>query len=79
MASPKQVHWDLGRNVLRYLKGTIDFSLHYTKVDKMELIGYAGADWNNTLDSRSISGYCYFLAHNSSPISWKTRKLDAEI
>ena len=54
----------------------MSFSLNYTKVDRMELIGYADADWNNALDSKSISGYCFFLAHASSPISWKTRKQD---
>ena len=74
MASPNQFHWELGLKALRYLRGTIDFKLNYNKVDNMSLIGYADADWGNAPDRKSMSGYCFYFAHNSSPISWASRK-----
>ena len=74
MANPNQFHWELGLKALRYLRGTIDFKLNYNKVDNMSLIGYADADWGNAPDRRSMSGYCFYFAHNSSPISWASRK-----
>ena len=57
MSKPTQFHWELGLKTLRYLKGTINFTLNYNKSDTMQL-----------------KGYCFFLATNSSPISWSTRK-----
>ena len=69
MATPRRIHWEQGLNVLRYLRGTIGFSLKYSKVDKVELIGYADADYR-----KSMSGFCFKLANNSSMISWTSRK-----
>ena len=76
MASPRRIHWEQGLNVLRYLRGTIGFSLQYRKfdIDKVKLIGYADADWANAPDRKSMSGFCFKLASNSSMISWASRK-----
>ena len=74
MSKPTQFHWELGLKALRYLKGTINFTLNYNKADKMELTGYADADWGNGPDRKSQSGYCFYLSPNSSPISWSSRK-----
>ena len=74
MSKPTKFHWELGLKTLRYLKGTINFTLVYRKADKIELTGYADADWGNGTDRKSQSGYCFYLSSNSSPISWSSRK-----
>ena len=74
MSKPTQFHWQLGLKTLRYLKGTINFTINYNKADRLELTGYADADWGNAPDRKSQSGYCFYLSPNSSPISWSSRK-----
>src|SRR5436190_329827 len=67
-------HWQAAKRILRYLKGTIDVSLIFEKNDcKINVKGYADADWaNNELDRRSYSG-CVFKLCNGS-ISWEAKK-----
>ena len=45
MANPTQFHWEMGLKVLRYLKGTQDFTLNYRTADIVQLTCYADADW----------------------------------
>lgn len=57
---------------IRYLKGTINNGLFYTKTGK-NLIGYTDADWGNCgLDRRSYTGSVFLLAN--AAISWESRK-----
>ena len=74
MSKPTDFHMQLGMKVLKYLKGTTDFSLNYTKAPRMDLIGMCDADYANDLDRKSMSGYIFTLARNNSPISWTSRK-----
>ncbi|CAB0004503.1 unnamed protein product, partial [Nesidiocoris tenuis] len=65
-------HWNAAKRVLRYLKGTMDFSLTYQK-NGQPIIGYADADWGScTIDRRSYSGHCFIFA--GSAISWSAKK-----
>ena len=59
MSSPCEIHFKLAKRVLRYIKGTIDYSLKFTKcIDaNFRLHGYCDADWGSNLDRRSISGF----------------------
>ena len=74
MHQPTKAHWNIGLKVLRYLKGTQDYSLNYHRSDRLELTVFGDADWANGVDRKSQSGYCAFLSDNSSPISWSSRK-----
>lgn len=40
----------------------------------MSLIGFCDADWSNSRDRRSITGYGFQLSSDRSLISWKSRK-----
>ena len=66
----------VAKHILRYLKGTMDYELCFGKVDgDLTLIAYSDADWASSLDDRhSVSGYCFSLSENGSPISWKSKK-----
>ena len=64
------------KNLLRYLKGTKELGLTYSKptglglTDKADLLwGYVDSDWEGCPDSRkSTSGYVLML--NGAAVSW---------
>ncbi|KAG7665550.1 uncharacterized protein J8A68_000952 [[Candida] subhashii] len=59
------------KHVLRYLKGTKDYSLSYNAQEGLEV--YCDSDWGSHEDDRrSISGYIFKLA--GAPVSWKSKK-----
>ena len=71
-SNPGQKHWQAVKRILRYLKGTLDYSLQYQGSD-MSLVGYSDADWSGDLDERkSTSGYVFLL--NNGAISWCSKK-----
>ena len=42
---PKESHLSVVKQILRYLKGTMDIGLWYPKSDNLELIGFSDADF----------------------------------
>ena len=67
-----KAHWEAGKRILRYLKGTSNMKLIYSSV-KDTLIGFADADWGSDVtDRRSYSGYAFCLSGGA--ISWCSRK-----
>ena len=60
MVEPKRVHWAVAKHVLRYLQGTLDYGLLYTRSKDIRLSGFIDADWARSLvDRKSTSGYCF--------------------
>ena len=45
MVEPRHVHLIVAKHVLRYLKGTIDYGLHYVADCEFGLVGYTNSDW----------------------------------
>jgi len=75
MNNPNQAHLNLARNVLRYLKGSIDERLYFRKSSEpLRIFGFCDSDWGGSEDRKSLSGYCFRLSKDSSLISWKTKK-----
>ena len=76
LSRPTEGDWNLLKQVLRYIKGTLNYSLHFTKSDtNLRLTGYSDSDWAGCReDRRSITGYCFQLCDNGPVISWKSRK-----
>ena len=70
--NPSHIHWVAAKRVLRYLKGTANYSLVYRRpIGLME--GYVDADWAGCpKDRRSYTGYVYKLG--GAAISWKSQK-----
>jgi hypothetical protein len=52
MAYPRRVHLVTTKHVIRYLKGTLDFGLCYTRDHDFILIGYADSDWVGSVYDR---------------------------
>ena len=60
------------KRILRYLKGTLQVGISYTKGD-VQLKAFNDADWvGDPNDRRSITGLVIFLGNN--PISWSFKK-----
>ena len=73
---PSKEHWVAVKRILRYLKGTINYGLMYSRSSKSDdkmMIGYSDADWAGDVnDRKSTSGYLFMVS--GAPISWKSKK-----
>jgi histone deacetylase 1/2 len=71
MHAPRDVHWNLVKRILRYLRGTIDTGITISATPSTTLKAYSDADWAGCPDTRrSTSGYCVFLS--DSLVSWSS-------
>lgn len=71
-SNPGKKHWMAVKRILRYLKGTMDYSLCYQGSD-LRLTRYTDADWGGDLDGRkSTSGYAFLLCNGA--ITWSSNK-----
>jgi hypothetical protein len=59
--------------VLRYIVGTVDYGLDYTRGDGISLVGYTDSEWAGcATDRKSTLGCCFGLG--SGLVSWFSRK-----
>jgi hypothetical protein len=73
--APDYPHLKAVKNVLKYLKGTADYGIHYAKGNgrKLRLECFVDADYaSNLTDRRSTTGYVIKLA--GGPIAWGSRR-----
>ena len=70
--APTSTHLSAAKRVLRYLKGTPDHGLFYSK-GSLQLNAFCDSDWAGSLDDRrSTSGFSVFLG--DCLISWSVKK-----
>jgi hypothetical protein len=73
METPKEMHWQVGKRILRYIAGTTRYGILYSSTKNNCLIGYTDSDFAGSLDDRkSTSGYVFHLG--SGAISWASKK-----
>ena len=71
-SNPGAMHWQGIMRVLKYLRFTRDYGLHYTRYPAI-LEGYSDANWiSNDKDSKFHSGYVFTLG--GAAVSWKSSK-----
>jgi hypothetical protein len=71
-ANPGPTHWTAVKRVLRYLKGTQELGITYSRSETPELVGYADSDWGGDVDTRrSTTGYVFHLSNG--PVSWQSK------
>lgn len=75
MSEPTKAHLGLAKHVLKYIKGTINYGLKFSKSSNpLRIIGFCDSDWGASEDRRSITGYTFQLNSKGPLISWKSRK-----
>jgi hypothetical protein len=73
MTESRQRHCVVAKNILRYLRGTINYGLRYTSSGGLFLHGHADVDLAGSLvDRKSTFGYCFSLRSTMISLSsWK--------
>lgn len=70
--SPTEMHWNSLKRILRYVKGTVDVSLHYGPGEDI-VRGFTDSDWaNDQIDRKSTTGYFFEVYGNV--ILWSSAK-----
>jgi len=73
MSSPNNVHMGVAKKVLKYIRGTADLGILYSKSGGVKLNGYADSDWAGSVDDmKSTSGYIFTIG--SGAICWNAKK-----
>ena len=72
-AAPNESHLTAVKWIIRYINGTPDYGLWYSKDSNAYLARYSDADWVGSVDDReSTSGGCLYLGKNL--VSWMSKK-----
>jgi hypothetical protein len=73
MEAPGVHHWALVKQILRYVKGTVNLGCCYRASSVQKLVGYSDSDYaGDTDDRKSTSGVVFFLG--PSIITWSSQK-----
>jgi hypothetical protein len=73
MENPTELHLLAAKRILRYLQGTRNLGIYYTKGEKSDLIGFTDSDYAGDQDDRkSTSGYVFMLGNGA--VSWSSKK-----
>ena len=61
------------KRIIRYVNGTSDYGLWYSKDSNACLVGYSDADWVGSMDAQksTLGGY-FYLGNNL--VSWMSKK-----
>ena len=71
VSKPSREHWEAVKWILRYLKGSKDVCLTFTKSKNFEVEGFCDSDYSTDLDKRrSIIGYVFKVGGNT--VSWRS-------
>ena len=54
MKNPSQIHMKAAKIILRYVKDTLNFGIHYYFSKKFNLVGFSDSDWGGSMD-RTVS------------------------
>lgn len=70
--NPRRVHWLAALRVLKYLKGTSEYSLNYQRQEEPTLVAYSDADWAGDINTRrSTTGFVFTLC--GAAVAWRTK------
>ncbi|CAL2237733.1 unnamed protein product [Prunus armeniaca] len=72
-SAPTKRHWNGVKHILRYLRGTTDMGLFYSRGSKSQIVGYADAGYlSDPHKARSQTGYVFTCG--GAAISWPSVK-----
>ncbi|WVY99473.1 hypothetical protein V8G54_015558 [Vigna mungo] len=71
MSNPGKAHWEAVKWILRYLRGTIEKCLYFSK-GELKVQGYVDADFGGEVDHRrSTTGYIFTVG--TTAVSWMSQ------
>ena len=66
MQTPHEIHWKAAKRILRYVRGTVQFGIHYSSGGTPLLVSFTDSDWAGDPDDRkSTTGYVFSLGSKS--------------
>ena len=68
----KQPHITAVKRIIRYVSGTLNYGIWYSKDFNMSLAGFSDADWARDADERKSTRGSYFYFRNSF-VSWHNK------
>ena len=72
-ANPTKQHWIPVKRIFRYIKGTLNYGLHFCRDGSVDCVGFSDSDWGGDLDDwKSTSGYLFHLG--GAAVSWRSKK-----
>ena len=72
-SNPKVSHFNDVKRIIKYVSGTCDYGLFYSKELNLSLAGYSDADQaDNTDDRKSTTGECFYVGANL--VAWMNKK-----
>jgi hypothetical protein len=73
MQTPHESHWKATKRILHYVRGTVQFEIHYSSGGTPLLVGFTDSDWvGDPVDQKSTAGYVFSLG--SGPVTWACKK-----
>jgi hypothetical protein len=76
MKTPHESHWKAAKRILHYVRGTVQFGIHYSSGGTPLLVGFTDSDWaDDPDDQKSTAGYVFSLG--SGPVTWAYKKQQA--
>ena len=61
------------KRIIRYVGGTCDYGLFYSKKSNLSLAGFSDSDWvGNADDRKSTTGGCFYVEVNL--VAWMSKK-----
>jgi len=73
MQQPSKVHYGATKRVMRYIAGTLEYSIWYSKTSNFKLFGFTDSDWTSSIDDRrSVSVNVFTLGLGA--ITWSSKK-----
>ena len=61
------------KRIIKYVGGTCDYGLFYSKESNLSLVGFSDSDWARNVDDRkSTTGGCFYVGANL--VAWMSKK-----
>ena len=72
-ANPKVSHLNTVKRIIKYVGGTCDYGLFYSKESNLSLAGFSDFDWAGNVDDRkSTTGGCFYVEANL--VAWMSKR-----
>ena len=71
--NPKVSHLNAVKRIIKYVGGTCDYGLFYSKESNLSLVGFSDSNWAGNVDDRkSTTGGCFYVGTNL--VAWMSKK-----